>query len=61
MFYNTELFRIFVLSIRQKQLNNKKMKAFNEHQIKISKRSFCFGSFPKKYITGQIGDTFNVI
>lgn len=37
------------------------MITFNQPQTKTAKRSFCFGSFPNKYITGTIGDTFNVI
>ena len=37
------------------------MKKYNEPVKMVAKRSFCFGSFPKTYITGNIGDEFTVI
>lgn len=37
------------------------MKTFNQPQTKTAKVSYCFGTFPKTYITGKVGDSFNVI
>lgn len=37
------------------------MKEFETPIQKVAKKSFCFGTFPKTFITGNIGDVFTVI
>ena len=37
------------------------MKTYKEPIIKVANKSFAFGTFPKTYITGEIGEEFTVI
>jgi len=37
------------------------MKTYTKSIVKEAKVSYCFGTFPNTYVTGQIGDKFTVI
>ena len=50
---------IKVLSLSLQTRNT--MTTYTTPTEKTAKKSYCFGTFPKTYITGNAGDKFNVI